>query len=463
MKGYRISSVVAVVLCMFVQGLIAQDAENWKPLFNGENFDGFTQLNGEADYKVENGEMVGISKMGTPNSFMVTNDHYGDFILEFEVRVDASLNSGVQIRSHSIPSYRDGRVHGYQVEIDPSTRAYSGGIYDEARRGWLYPLAENPKGRAAFNPGGWNSYRVEAIGPSIRVWINGVNTSNLIDDMTAEGFIGFQVHGIGNDEDKNGTQVRWRNIRIATENLDRHRWEMDPDVVELNLIPNTLSDQEKRRGWRLLWDGESTDGWIGAKLDHFPQQGWVIEDGELTVLASGGAESANGGDIITKDKFSNFELRFEFKLTEGGNSGVKYFVDPNLNKGTGSAIGLEYQILDDKVHPDAEKGVKGNRTLASLYDLIPATNLSVPHRSKPFNGIGNWNRGRIVVHGNHVEHWLNGNKVLEYERRTPAFRALVAYSKYRDWANFGEWDEGHILLQDHGDRVSFRSIKVREF
>lgn len=122
MKGYRISSVIAVVLCMFVTGLIAQDAENWKPLFNGENFDGFTQLNGEADYKVENGEMVGISKMGTPNSFMVTNDHYGDFILEFEVRVDASLNSGVQIRSHSIPSYRDGRVHGVMERIQAITQ-----------------------------------------------------------------------------------------------------------------------------------------------------------------------------------------------------------------------------------------------------------------------------------------------------------------------------------------------------
>src|SRR5690606_28699123 len=164
-----------IALGLWTQTVQCQPEENWRKLFNGANFDGFTQLNGEATYRVEDGEMVGISKMGTPNSFMVTNEHYGDFILEFEVRVDASLNSGVQIRSHSIPTYRDGRVHGYQVEIDPSPRAYSGGIYDEARRGWLYTLAENPKGRAAFNPGGWNSYRVEAIGPTIRVWINGVN------------------------------------------------------------------------------------------------------------------------------------------------------------------------------------------------------------------------------------------------------------------------------------------------
>lgn len=440
-----------------------QDTEDWKPLFNGKNFDGFTKLNGEAEYHVENNEMVGVSQMGTPNTFMTTDEYYTDFILEFEVRVDVRLNSGVQIRSNSMSSYRDGRVHGYQVEIDPSSRAFSGGIYDEARRGWLYPLSRNPKGQAAFNVGGWNSYRVEAIGPSIRVWINGVNTANLLDDMTAKGFIGFQVHGIGDNKDKEGADVRWRNIRIATKDLDRHRWEMDSDVVELNLIPNTLCEQEKRRGWRMLWDGKSSDGWIGAKLDHFPAKGWTMDDGELIVLSSDGAESANGGDIITKDKFSDFELSFEFNLTEGANSGVKYVVDPNLNKGTGSAIGLEFQVLDDKKHPDAKKGVEGNRTVGSLYDLIPAQNLSVPSRSKPFNGVGNWNRGRILVKGNHVEHWMNGFKVVEFERRTPVFRALVAYSKYKDWPNFGEWDKGHILLQDHGDRVAYRSIKVREF
>ncbi|MEL6944508.1 MAG: DUF1080 domain-containing protein, partial [Bacteroidota bacterium] len=120
-------------------------------------------------------------------------------------------------------------------------------------------------------------------------------------------------------------------------------------------------------------------------------------------------------------------------------------------------------ILDDKKHPDAKKGVKGNRTLGSLYDLIPASNLSVPNRNKPFRGVGEWNQARILVQGNHVEHWLNGAKILEYERGTPMYRALVAYSKYKDWPNFGEATAGPILLQDHGDEVHFRSIKIREF
>ncbi len=293
MKRIKNILLVGIILLLGIQIGIAQDSESWKPLFNGKNFDGFTKLNGEAEYRVEDGQMVGVSHLNTPNTFMTTNEYYSDFILEFEVRVDARLNSGVQIRSNSLPSYRDGRVHGYQVEIDPSNRAYSGGIYDESRRGWLYPLSRNPKGRQAFNTGGWNSYRVEAIGPSIRVWINGVNTSNLLDDMTAKGFIGFQVHGIGENKDKDGAEVRWRNIRIATKNIDRHRWEMDPDVIEINLIANTLSEQETRRGWRMLWDGKTSAGWVGAKLDHFPEQGWTMNDGELIVQASGGTESAN--------------------------------------------------------------------------------------------------------------------------------------------------------------------------
>lgn len=452
---------IFIALLLFAASFVSAQ-EKWEPLFNGKDLDNWIILNGQAEYLIEGDEIVGISKVNTPNSFLSTLKNYSDFILEFEVKVDPSLNSGVQIRSNSIPSYRDGRVHGYQVEIDPSKRAWSGGIYDEGRRGWLYTLTENKKGGEAFNTHGWNSYRVEAVGPSIRVWINGVNTANLLDDMTSEGIIGLQVHSIRGEE-LEGKEIRWKNIRIATENVDRYRWEMDPEVKEINYIPNTISAQEKRKGWRLLWDGKTSNGWKSAKTQGFPDKGWVIQDGVLTVQKGTGGESENGGDIVTIDKFSDFELTFEFKITEGANSGVKYFVDPNLNKGSGSAIGLEFQILDDQRHPDAKRGVKGNRTLASLYDLIPATNMSENSDNKRFKGVGNWNQGRVIATGNHVEHWLNGVKVLEYERRTPMFRALVAYSKFKDWPNFGEWSEGHILLQDHGDEVSFRSIKIREF
>ena len=136
---------------------------------------------------------------------------------------------------------------------------------------------------------------------------------------------------------------------------------------------NVLTEQETRDGWKLLWDGKTTEGWIGARISTFPSKGWVIENGILKVLKSGGGESTNGGDIVTTRKYKNFILKVDFKITEGANSGIKYFVNPDLNKGEGSAIGCEFQILDDEKHPDAKLGVKGNRTLGSLYDLIPAS------------------------------------------------------------------------------------------
>ena len=172
-------------------------------------------------------------------------------------------------------------------------------------------------------------------------------------------------------------------------------------------------------------------------------------------MATGGAESAAGGDIVTVDRYGDFELIVEFLIAKGANSGIKYFVDPGLNKGEGSAIGCEFQILDDVNHPDAKAGMSGNRKLAGLYDLIPPENVR-------FNGVGEWNRARIVARGQHVEHWLNGFKTVEYERGTQMWRALVAHSKYTVWPRFGEAPKGHILLQDHGDRVSFRSVKIRE-
>ncbi len=454
-----------LIFCLAITFTVPGIAQNdgWIQLFNGENLDGWIQRNGNAEYRVENGQIIGVSVPDEPNSFLCTEKDYGDFILELEVNVDPPLNSGIQFRSLSMESYRDGRVHGYQCEIDPSDRAWSGGIYDEARRGWLYNLARNSAGRKAFKQGVWNKYRIEAIGDTIRTWINGVMCSNLVDNETAAGFIALQVHGVGDDPLKIGKKVSWRNIRIKLVDLMESRMEPDPDVDVINYIPNTLTPQEKRKGWRLLWDGKTSRGWRGAKTDHFPGLGWVIEDGVLTVKESGGGESEHGGDIITVDIYSEFELEVDFMLTEGANSGIKYFVDPELNKGRGSAIGLEYQLLDDSKHPDAKMGVAGNRTLASLYDMIPSTNLSEGTENKRFKGIGNWNRARIVVRGNHVEHWLNNIKVVQYERGSQIYRALVAYSKYKVWPDFGEADAGHILLQDHGNRVHFRSIKIREF
>lgn len=213
--------------------------------------------------------------------------------------------------------------------------------------------------------------------------------------------------------------------------------------------PNTLTDQEKADGWKLLWDGKTSAGWKSIKADTFPAQGWEIKDGVLTVLGK------IGGDILTVDKFSSFDLKVEFKLTKGANSGIKYFLDAEAASVKKSALGLEYQILDDANHPDAKAGTGGNHTLASLYDLITAS------ADKKSNPVGEWNEARIVVKGKHVEHWLNGTKVVEFERGSPEYRELVAKSKYKTAKSFGEGADTPILLQDHNDTVSYRNMKIK--
>lgn len=441
------------LFCLFLFVVCTSYAqEKWTNLFNGKDLSNWQPLGGKALFEIKDGNIVGTTVANEPNSFLATKNNYGDFILELEFKLEDEMNSGIQFRSESKSEYQNGRVFGYQMEIDPSPRAWTGGIYDEGRREWLYPMEYNPQAKTAYRKNEWNKARVECIRNTMRVWINGIATSQLVDDMTPQGFIALQVHSIDKPEDA-GKKIRWRNIRIQTENLKPTPLD---NIFVANMQPNVLSDQEKNNGLKLLWDGKTTSGWRGAYKTNFPSNGWEIKDGTLSVMKSAGAESQNGGDIVTDDEYAAFDLQFEFKLSEGANSGVKYFVTEK-EETSGSAIGLEYQILDDEKHPDAKMGVVGNRTLASLYDLIPSLKIK-----RAYHKIGEWNNGRIVVYpDNRVEHWLNGYKVVEYQRGTPIYQALVARSKYAQWENFGMADKGHILLQDHGDSVSFRSIKIK--
>ena len=198
--------------------------EGWKKLFNGRNLDGWIQRGGKAKYRVEDGQIVGVSVPNTGNSFLCTKRNYANFILELEFKVQGTLNSGVQIRSHCFDEKKTvelkgkkynipaGRVHGYQVEIDPSARAWTGGIYDEGRRGWLNDLKDNEAARKAFQAGEWNKFRIECRGESIKTWLNGVAAADLKDAVTPTGFIALQVHAVGKREEP--LEVRFRNLRI---------------------------------------------------------------------------------------------------------------------------------------------------------------------------------------------------------------------------------------------------------
>lgn len=433
-------------------------------IFNGKNLKGWKVLNGKAAYTIVNNEIVGMSILDSPNSFLATEKMYTNFILEYDMKMDEGLNSGVQIRSQSKPEIMNGRVHGLQIECEDTQRGWAGGVYDEARKGWRYPLEYNPSAKTAFKKGEWNHYKVITFEHHIMTWVNGTPAANLLEDVVETGFIALQVHAIFNNKALNGKSIHWKNIMI--QEIDQSDFEIINTTAPLvSYLKNELTSEEKANGWKLLWDGKTTNGWRGAKLNHFPEGGWKINEGILEVEPSDGGESTNGGDIVTEKKYKNFILELDFQLTKGANSGIKYFVDTELNKGAGSSIGCEFQILDDKNHPDAKMGINGNRTLGSLYDLIKANgkefNPYLPNE-KYVNGFGLWNRARIEVDGNHVVHYLNGIKVVKYERNTQMWRALVAYSKYKDWPNFGENEMGNILLQDHGNQVKFKNIKIKE-
>ena len=218
-----------LLLVVMLAGLIghaqaADKEEGWVKLFNGKDLDGWVQRGGKAKYRVEDGQIVGSSVPNTGNSFLCTKRDYADFVLELEFKVQDGLNSGVQVRSQCFDEARTvelggkkiavpaGRVHGYQVEIDPSPRAWTGGVYDEGRRGWLHDLKNNEPARKAFRPNGWNKFRIECRGDSIRTWLNGVAAADLKDAATPSGFIGLQVHGVGNREEP--LEVRFRNLRL---------------------------------------------------------------------------------------------------------------------------------------------------------------------------------------------------------------------------------------------------------
>ncbi|HMB94385.1 MAG TPA: DUF1080 domain-containing protein [Rhodothermales bacterium] len=237
----------------------------------------------------------------------------------------------------------------------------------------------------------------------------------------------------------------------------------DPSPQPAETMPNTLTVTEQADGWRLLFDGESFIGWRGLGRDSIPIGHWTIEDGTIRKVASGEVPTApdgqplEGGDIMTEDTFGDFELILEWKVAPGANSGIKYNVSEAMSTAhppNYAALGFEYQILDDDQHPDAQNGP--NRTAAALYDLIP------PGSSKKLKPVGTFNEARLVFRGPHGEHWLNGEKVVEYDLDTPRFDSLLAASKYHPIDGFAERRQGHIVLQDHGDDVWFRNIKIRE-
>ena len=333
------------------RGSGAADRNAGAPLFDGKTLNGWKQLGGAADYQVIDGAIVGATRPGVPNSFLVTQQDFADFILEFDVRQDVGpANSGVQFRSHSTPEFENGRVHGYQADIDPSPRQWSGHIYEEAQRGWFYTGEMNPPSKALYKFGAWNHYRIEAIGPRLRVWVNDGAVADVIDAALDVG-----IHRPAGAFDR---QTRGSRTHHQLEESRRSGpSDLKPRAADGHLHPQQPAQQPGRRGkgaglaavvgWQ---DGEGLAQRAGARV-------FRRRAGRWRTASSRCSRKAGGGDIMTDEEFGAFELQMEFKVSAGANSGIFYLLTSPHDPASNAPLGLEYQILDDERHPDAKLGV----------------------------------------------------------------------------------------------------------
>jgi hypothetical protein len=394
--------------------LVFADDPPWTELVVADSLKGWVQRGGHATYAVENGEIVGRSAADTPNSFLCTEREYGDFALEFEVRIDPRMNSGVQIRSHAAAGYRDGVVHGYQVEIDPSDRAWSGGLYDEQRRGWLADLKDNAAARQAFKRDDWNQYRVEARGELIRTWINGVPAAELRDGLARYGFIALQVHAT---KETAPIEVRWRKLRIQDRGVPGRA---PPAGATL-----------------LLGLAGDLSHWRSAKHPEGPAP-WELKDGALEV-------KPGSGDIATREPYGDCALHVEFAVDDNGQQG-----QANGNSGVYLQGRYEVQILNSSGQPPADN------VCGAIYGVKAAEyNLARP--------AGEWQAYDIEFR---APRWDAGGQKTARARLTVYHNGVRIHEEVEvpgpTGAGAAEAPAAAPLrLQDHGARVRFRNVWIQ--
>lgn len=354
----------ALGLVALLSGASAK-AQQWESLFDGKSMKGWKIRGGNAIYKVEDNAIVGQSVKGGPNTFLCSTRTYGDFILELEFKADPGINSGFQIRSESRPRNNGELVFGYQVEIDTSDRAWSGGIYDESRRGWINNLKENPEARAAFKHGEWNHYRIHCFGDHIRTWINGVPAADLRDAETLKGFIALQVHGTNNPEPMH---VRWKNIKI----LD-------------------LGHSE----WEPIFNGKNLDGW-----KPLPGGTWSVEDGAIRGVSEK-AEKRHG-ILLSNQAYSDFAVRFQFKVNKG-DSGFYFRAEP---------VGGNVSVRGFQIEVDTTFETGG------LYETGGRGWVVNHEGNKPHSKykVGEWNKMFLSAHARDVTVRLNGNRSAQLKK-----------------------------------------------
>lgn len=379
-------------------------------LYNGKDLSGWTPRGGHCAFEARGDAIVGTTVPGSPSTYLSTDrEDFEDFVFTAEVKWVVDGNSGIMFRAKHKPGKKYETVYGPQCEMEghANDRGWSGGIYGQSDGGWIYPLwlDAHKEARAALKERDWNRVTIQAVGNEIKTWINGVPAAHWIDETGDydKGFFSLQVHS-----GKKG-EIHFRNIKVK---------ELESD-------------------WTDLFKDGNFSKW--SHVDGKPvSDKWSIQDGVVHRAGLG------AGSIATKADYEDFELKFDWKISENGNSGIKYRTRKHL--------GLEYQILDDAKHKD---GKKTSRRAASLYDVLAAD------LNKPLNPPGEWNSGRIRIEGNKLEHWLNGQSVLSIEIGSEDWKERFQKSKYRKHDGFGTW-KGPVYIQDHYDEVWYRNVRIRE-
>ncbi|MBO6688615.1 MAG: DUF1080 domain-containing protein [Henriciella sp.] len=346
-----------------------EEQTGWVELFDGQSLEGWNQVNGEAPYESVDGVIRGTNIFDTPNSFLATDEEYSDFMLEFESRSIGDANSGVQFRTELAPGTWSGVV-GYQLDIDPSERRWTGGIYHEGVHIWRHSMARNPDCQAAYQHGEWNAYRIEAIGSVIATWVNGVPCAHMTGDHHATGFVALQVHAIGQEEKYLGSFTEWRNLRVLTDPQPSDLMQAQRGALVEGWLDNQVSEIEIEKGWKAF---EFLDG--AATVD-------VASDG--------------------------FEFVIDMQMDDAAEGYLDYSFEYD-----GNACEGRYAILNDAALGETRPA---SHLMGSSPDTHEAINLSEPGRPKRVYADGRWNRVRIVVTDDRIQHWLNSVKVVDYPR-----------------------------------------------
>ncbi|MEL7109578.1 MAG: family 16 glycoside hydrolase [Pseudomonadota bacterium] len=342
------------------------EASSWIDLFDAETLNGWRQVNGAAPYEVVDGAIRGTNILDDPNSFLASEGRFANFVLEFESRSIGDANTGVQFRTDLAPGTWSGVV-GYQLDIDPTARRWTGGIYHEGVHRWRHSMARNPACQAAYQHGEWNTYRIEAIGPTIATWVNEVPCAHMIGDHHTEGLIALQVHAIGQDENLLGSYTEWRNIRLLADPSQEDLWQGRRAALIEGWLTDDISSAEADRGW------------------------------QTAMLSDGSA------------------------VLEGPSDAIEFVVDMQLAPGTIGHMAYEVSnapqcsgefTLRDETNPDMLSAE--TERMGSLSGVRAANNLSEPGRPLRIYSDDRWNRVRIIVSPGTVEHWLNGVNVAQH-------------------------------------------------